>query len=62
MMCAGFSWKTNQYGLTVDNVVGYELVMPDGTIASVTEDSYSDLFWGLKVCLHLYNPLSREGN
>ena len=46
---AGYSWKTNQYGLTVDTIAGYELVLPDGTVAQVSQDSYPDLFWGLKV-------------
>ena len=46
---SGFSWKTNQHGLTIDTIVGYELVMPNGTITSVTADSDPDLFWGLKV-------------
>ena len=45
----GVSGKTNQFGLTIDNTVGYELVMPNGTIASITATSSPDLFWGLKV-------------
>ncbi|KAM5546063.1 hypothetical protein V8D89_000189 [Ganoderma adspersum] len=44
----GYSWKTNQHGLTVDTVAGFELVLPDGTIAHVSQDSYPDLFWSLK--------------
>jgi len=44
----GYSWKTNQYGLTVDNIVGYELVLPNGTITSVTSDD-ADLWFGLRV-------------
>ncbi|KAI0752556.1 FAD-binding domain-containing protein [Daedaleopsis nitida] len=44
----GYSWKTNQYGLTVDNLSGFELVLPNGTVTSVTEASNPDLFWGLK--------------
>ena len=59
---AGYSWKTNQYGLAIDNLCGYELVLPNGTVASVTGTTFPDLFWGLKVCLHLYNPLLKEGN
>lgn len=35
---AGYSWKSKLYGLTVDNIVGFELVLPNGTIASVTAD------------------------
>jgi FAD/FMN-containing dehydrogenase len=30
----GYSWKSSQYGLTIDNIVGYELVLPNGTITS----------------------------
>ena len=48
----GYSWKTNQYGLTVDTVEAYELVKPDGTVSTVTEGSDSELFFGLKVGLH----------
>ncbi|KAJ7654333.1 FAD-binding domain-containing protein [Mycena rosella] len=44
----GYSWKTNQYGLTVDTVVAYELVKPNGTIVTVTASSDEDLFFGLK--------------
>ncbi|TFY74250.1 hypothetical protein EWM64_g9763 [Hericium alpestre] len=43
----GYSYKTNQYGLAVDNVVAYELVLPNGTVTTVTSDD-EDLFWGLK--------------
>lgn len=44
----GYSWKTNQYGLTVDNILEYELVWPNGTVVTVSESSYPDLFFGLK--------------
>jgi hypothetical protein len=39
---------TNQYGLSSDNVVQYELVMPCGKIVNVTEQSEPDLFFGLR--------------
>ena len=32
----------------MDNLSGYELVLPNGTVTTVTESSYPDLFWGLK--------------
>lgn len=48
-LSAGYSWLTNQYGLTLDNIIGYELVLPDGEITSVTEASQPDLFFSLKV-------------
>ena len=46
----GYSWKTSQFGLTIDNVDSYELVLPDGTVRIVTcEDE--DLWFGLRVCV-----------
>ncbi|KAJ7027714.1 FAD-binding domain-containing protein [Mycena alexandri] len=44
----GYSWLTNQVGLTVDTVTAFELVKPDGKIVSVTAASHPDLFFGLK--------------
>ncbi|KAH0826808.1 hypothetical protein J3R83DRAFT_5232 [Lanmaoa asiatica] len=46
----GYSWLTNQYGLTIDTVRSYELVAPNGTVMNVTETSSPDLFFALKVC------------
>ncbi|KAI0036361.1 FAD-binding domain-containing protein [Vararia minispora EC-137] len=43
----GYSWKTNQYGFSLDNVVAFELVLPNGVITTVTEDD-TDLFFGLR--------------
>ena len=48
-LVAGYSYKTNQYGLAVDNVVAHNVVLPDGTAVTATEDEYKDLFWALKV-------------
>jgi hypothetical protein len=44
----GYSWKSSQYGLTVDTVVAYELVLPNGTVTEV-KASNPDLFFALKV-------------
>ena len=44
----GYSWKSNQYGLTIDNIESYELVLPDGTIQTVTPQD-EDLWFGLRV-------------
>ncbi|KAG6839526.1 hypothetical protein C0991_001860 [Blastosporella zonata] len=44
----GYSWLTNQYGLTIDTVVAYELVKPNGDIVTVTETSDPDIFFGLR--------------
>jgi FAD/FMN-containing dehydrogenase len=58
----GYSWKTNQYGLTIDNVESFELVLPNGTIQTVTSKN-EDLWFGLRVShtvpyKHLYCVLS----
>lgn len=44
----GYSFKTNQYGLAIDTVVGFNLVLPNGTATYVTQLTHPDLFFGLK--------------
>ena len=44
----GYSYKSSQYGLAVDNVAEYELVLPNGTVLSVTS-KHDDLWFGLRV-------------
>lgn len=46
---SGYSFRTNQYGLAVDNVVAYNLVLPNGTIVTASEDECPELLWALKV-------------
>ncbi|KAI9429222.1 FAD-binding domain-containing protein [Lactarius indigo] len=43
----GYSFLSNQYGLSIDNMEGYELVLPNGTIANVTQ-SNKDLWFALR--------------
>ena len=45
---AGYSWKTNQYGLTIDTVTEFELVLPNGNVKKVTEKD-EDLWFALRV-------------
>jgi len=45
---AGYSYQSSQYGLAIDNIAGYELVLPDGTIKQVTQKD-KDLWFGLRV-------------
>lgn len=47
-LTTGYSYLTNQHGLTVDTVEAYELVMPNGTVKTVTKED-DDLFFGLRV-------------
>jgi hypothetical protein len=44
----GYSYKTNQYGLAIDTIVGSNLVLPNGTVVCVTQSTHPDLFFGLK--------------
>ncbi|KAI0293619.1 FAD-binding domain-containing protein [Multifurca ochricompacta] len=54
----GYSWKTNQYGLTVDTVTAFELVLPNGNIKKVTEED-KDLFFALKGGLNNYGIVTK---
>ncbi|TFY66022.1 hypothetical protein EVG20_g5067 [Dentipellis fragilis] len=43
----GLSYKANEHGLALDNVQAYELVFPNGTVATVTSAD-EDLWFGLR--------------
>jgi hypothetical protein len=45
---SGYSWKTNQYGLTIDTVTAFELVLPNGHVKKVIERD-EDLWFALRV-------------
>ncbi len=51
MGVVGYSWKTNEYGLTADTVTEFHLVSLNGTQMVVTETD-KDLWFALKVCLN----------
>jgi hypothetical protein len=51
MDVTGYSWKSNEHGLTVDTVTEFHLVSPNGTEIVVTEAD-EDLWFALKVCLN----------
>ena len=44
----GIGHLTAQYGLTCDNLVGAELVTPDGTVVHAGPDEDAELLWGLR--------------
>ena len=44
----GIGHLTAQHGLTCDNLVGAELVTPDGTVVHASADENADLLWGLR--------------
>jgi FAD/FMN-containing dehydrogenase len=44
----GIGYLTRKYGLTVDSVLGAELVTADGRTLQVNADSHPDLFWAIR--------------
>lgn len=54
----GYSWKTNEYGLTIDSVTEFHLVLPNGTQTVVTETD-KDLWFALKGGLNNYGIVTK---
>ncbi|KAK4164091.1 bifunctional solanapyrone synthase [Cladorrhinum sp. PSN259] len=54
----GFSWKTNQYGLTVDTVVQFNVVLPNGTITTASATQNPSLFFALKGGLNRFGVVT----
>ena len=44
----GSGWLERKHGLTCDNLVGAELVTPDGSLVRTSSDENSELLWGLR--------------
>jgi FAD/FMN-containing dehydrogenase len=44
----GFGWLTRQYGMTVDNLVGADVVTAEGKLVHASENENADLFWGIR--------------
>lgn len=44
----GFSWKANQYGLTVDSLLQVDMILPDGSQVRTSPSSHPDLFFAIK--------------
>ena len=40
----------------MDNVIAFNVVLPNGTPVTATKDKYADLFWALKVRSQRQNP------
>ncbi|KAJ7621508.1 FAD-binding domain-containing protein [Mycena polygramma] len=48
LLGGGYSYKTNQYGLAVDSITAFELVLPSGKVQTITQKSDQDLFFALR--------------
>jgi FAD/FMN-containing dehydrogenase len=44
----GFGWLEGRYGMTVDNVLGIDVVLADGRLVHASQADNPDLFWALR--------------
>jgi len=44
----GFGWLSRKYGLTIDNLISFDIVTANGALVTVTEKDHPDLFWAVR--------------
>ncbi|KAH9815839.1 hypothetical protein DFH28DRAFT_1125879 [Melampsora americana] len=44
----GFGWTSRMWGMTLDNIIGHEVVLANGTIVQTSQTTNPDLFWALR--------------
>ncbi|AHL75637.1 FAD-linked oxidase [Stutzerimonas stutzeri] len=44
----GFGWLSRKYGMTIDNLLGMDVIVADGRQLHASETENADLFWGLR--------------
>jgi len=44
----GLSWFRRKVGMSIDNLIGADMVLADGSYVHVSENENSDLFWGIR--------------
>jgi FAD/FMN-containing dehydrogenase len=44
----GFGWLSRKYGMTIDNLLGMDVITADGQQLHTSETENADLFWGLR--------------
>jgi len=47
-LSGGLSWLRRKYGMSVDNLLGVEIVTADGRLRRASEEENADLFWGVR--------------
>ena len=44
----GLSWMRRKVGMSIDNIIGADMVLADGSFIHVSESSHADLFWAIR--------------
>ena len=44
----GIGYLTRRYGLTIDNLLGVDVVLADGSFVTASADEHADLFWAVR--------------
>lgn len=44
----GFGWLSRKFGLTIDNLLGVDIVTASGQLLHASETENADLFWGIR--------------
>ena len=44
----GFGWLEGKFGMTVDNLLGADVVLADGSLVHASSTEHPDLFWALR--------------
>ncbi|KAF5336337.1 hypothetical protein D9611_006750 [Ephemerocybe angulata] len=53
----GYSYQTNEYGLTLDSAMAFELVKPTGEVVQVDQKTEPDLFFALRGAQNNYGGI-----
>ncbi|KAJ3506903.1 hypothetical protein NLJ89_g6600 [Agrocybe chaxingu] len=48
LLSSGYAWLTNEYGFAIDNTLEADIVLPNGTFTTVSENHGADIFRALQ--------------